>query len=148
MLHEAPLIKLPDDLMPNMVAPSIIDPYSWMNASHGSAAVVDTQGPQTLDTISWDMYTDSGELWQQQQQQQQQSMTLGASGHTTGRALHWQRDGDSTWAHAQVRVEDQIHDSYVNPLMQRFPTQKIYPMLQNDIAVASGFVACDSSCRD
>jgi hypothetical protein len=149
MQHQAPLISLPDNLMANMVAPSDINPYSMMNASYGSAAVVDTLSPQTLDTISRDVYTDSGDsgdLWQQQQSilcENMQahnasehvseangitgSMTLEASGHTNGtsRALHWQRDDDGTLAHAQVFVEDQIRDSYVNPVMEHFPTEKL-----------------------
>jgi len=146
MLHKAPLVTLPDNLMPNMVAPSDINPYPVMNASYGSAAVVGTLGPQTLDTISRDVYTDSGDLWQQQQSMLCEnmqahdasehvseangttgSMTLEASCHMNGtsRALHWQRDDDGTLAHAQVCVEDQIRDSYVHPLMERFPTEKL-----------------------
>lgn len=143
-LHKAPLTTLPDRLMPNMVAASNLDPYPGMNASFGSSAVVDPLAPQTLDTIPWDVYTDSsGDLWQQQsmlcknmqahdtsehiseENRITDSMTLGVPGHTNGtsRALHWQRDDNGTLAHAQVCVEDQIRDSYVIPLMERFPTE-------------------------
>jgi hypothetical protein len=146
MMPKAPLVALPDNWMPNMVAPSDINPYSVMNTSYGSTAVVDTLGPQTLDTISRDVYTDSGDLWQQQQSMLCEnmqahdaseyvleakgatgSMTLEASGHTNGasRALRWQRDDSGTLVHAQVRVENQIRDSCVNPVMERFPTERL-----------------------
>jgi hypothetical protein len=127
--------------MSNMV--SLSDINSWMDASGGSATVVDTLGPQRLDTMPWDVYADSSDIWWQEQSIPHEKtqarniseypsevngitdLMLGAFGDTNGanRALIWQWDDDGTWAHAQVRVEHHLRDSYVHSLIERFLTE-------------------------
>jgi hypothetical protein len=128
--------------MPNMISLSDINTYSGMNTSYSSPAVVDTLGPHRLDTMLHDVYTERGNFWQQEQSMlhtQAHNATEyfsgtngitgprmpGATGDMNGasRALYWQREDDGSWAHAQVRVNDQIRDSYVHTLMDRFLTE-------------------------
>jgi hypothetical protein len=127
---------LPENTMPDVGSPLDINHDSGMNAGnqgYGSTADVNTLGPQVLVTIPRNTYTRGSNLCQQQSLPRENthahnanehfveanettdSMALGVSDNVDGisRGLHWQRDGDGTWAHAQVHIEAQIRDSYV-----------------------------------
>jgi len=106
-----------------------------------------------------DVYTNSGNPWQQHHDQPPVSrgniqahvaseyfagpVTLGASGDTNGdsrtRTISWQRIRVAgTRAQAQVVVTDEIRDPYVHTLLTE---DLFFTPAQNDIAMANVFAA-------
>jgi hypothetical protein len=109
--HLTSPIGPPESPMPDMVSPSSINADSGMNVCYGLAAVLLPQRPPTV------MYADSSTVWQQWPMPRKNPWApIGDSQTVT---MHWLRS-DSTWAQAQVLVTDQIHNSYVHSLMERF----------------------------
>ena len=129
--HVAMPMAFPETSMPDAVE---VNPNSWMNACHGSAADVNTLGLQRFAPIPQDVYYSGGNLWQQQPLQCENTqaliasryasgangiaalMALGISGDTISDSrtitISWKHTG--AWAQAQVLATDQIRDPWVH----------------------------------